>query len=51
MGGDALTAGGQTQANMSVTKPQKQSNYPNYFYNPKENLFDNKRKSRYDKGH
>ena len=26
------------------------SNYPNYFYTPKENVFESKRGSRYDKG-
>ena len=33
-------------SNMSVTKGG--SSYPQYFYKPKENLFEGKRGSRYD---
>lgn len=53
---DVMTNGGQTTtAHASVSKGMMTGqgtagNYPNYFYNPKENLFDSKRQSRYDKG-
>ena len=39
--------------NMSVTKGGQSttnSQYPGYFYNPKDNIFDKKRDSRYSKG-
>ena len=38
--------------NVSVTKgtSNKGSSYPNYFFTPKENVFEAKRGSRYDKG-
>ena len=38
-----------TSANISVTK-MASTHYPSYFYTPKENVFDSKRGSRYDKG-
>ena len=50
---EASTAAPTT--NVSVTKggskASEMSPYPNYFYTPKQNLFEKKRGSRYDKGH
>ena len=37
------TTVGQTNKSQSVTKEIKTSNFPNYFYTPKENAFDAKR--------
>ena len=48
MGQDATTAA-QT-ANFSINKGSTKSNFPNYFYAPKENVFESKRGSRYNKG-
>ena len=57
--GDALTTAAHT-TNVSVTKgdrasggppgPLSTSAYPNYFYTPKENIFESRKASRYDKG-
>jgi len=48
---DATTAANLTATNASVVKGAKSnSSYPDYFYQPKDNLFDSKRQSRYDKG-
>ena len=45
---DAITTAANTST--SVTKGAKTSPYPNYFFTPKENVFESKRGSRYDKG-
>ena len=37
------TTVGQTNKSASVTKDLKPTNFPNYFYTPKENAFDAKR--------
>ena len=56
--GDALTTAAHT-TNVSVTKggpvsgatgPMSSTAYPNYFYTPKENIFESRKQSRYDKG-
>jgi len=43
-----MTDGGNIYPQASVTKESKGSAYPSYFYNPKENLFESKRGSRYE---
>ena len=45
---DAVTTAANTNA--SVTRGSKKSAYPNYFFTPKENVFESKRGSRYEKG-
>ena len=53
--GELSTMAPQTTNNVSVTKGgagsnEKTSSYPSYFFQPKENAFEAKRGSRYDKG-
>ena len=53
--GDLSTMAPQTTNNVSVMKGRdsgtiSKSSYPSYFFTPKENAFEAKRGSRYDKG-